>query len=156
MGPRSRPGSRATATSVAAVIVVALAQGCGTDGSESAVDCAAPTLTMSPSTKYEVQDPVTVEAGSSVTVYGFWYARGCKERATDPDPSLIPQVDLALVTADDKTVQLTSAHPAGDEFSFRVEVTIPADAVSGTAEIVDQQPYPEATLPLEITGPHGS
>jgi hypothetical protein len=72
-------------------------------------------------------------------VHGEFFTHDCFDSGPEAGSRErpIPVIHLSLVTSDHRTTPLGVAHPGGRLSTFAVRVSIPDDAPSGRARIVD-------------------
>lgn len=139
---------------LAAAILMFLCAACGgrsaTDANgTSGASCVAPYLDGQPP-----GDPIrgavpTVGPGATITIYGHWYTSTCNDSGGDDPLRPLPPVHLTLSLPGGDAQQLGEFHPSGEDMGFSVGVRVPAEAMSGTATVRDDQQYP-ATFSFRV------
>lgn len=91
----------------------------------------------------------TVGPGATITIYGHWYTSTCNDTGGDDPLRPLPPVHLTLSLPGGDAQQLGEFHPSGTDMGFSIGVRVPAEAMSGTATVRDDQRYP-ATFSFRV------
>ena len=132
---------------VSVAMTATVLTGCGNAGSG---DCAAPTLALvEPAVRDPTLDRAVVHPAEELTIRGQFYARGCVDSGQSAGlHDSVGKVRVALSTPGG-VFQLGVGEPSGDDFSFVLTASVPANVHEGLATITDQM-VPPATVPVVV------